>query len=126
MNYQKFEELQKTSSRFQTDSEKRNETLKRFGVGSGAVVGTALIMSDANALDVGAALTGNTASDNIDTAAIWVLGIAVTIFAARKVIGFFARFNRVSKVKLGVFEVFVCQCLRQCQAICHCQTALVM
>lgn len=91
MNYQKFEELQKTSTRFQTDSEKRNETLKRFGVGSGAVVGTALMMSDANALDVSAALTGNTASDNIDTAAIWVLGIAVTIFAARKVIGFFSR-----------------------------------
>ena len=91
MNYQKFEELQKTSTRFQTDSEKRNETLKRFGVASGAAAGTALMMSDANALDVSAALTGNTASANIDTAAIWVLGIAVTIFAARKVIGFFSR-----------------------------------
>ena len=91
MNYQKFEELQKTSTRFETDSEKRNETLKRFGVASGATVGTALMMSNANALDVSAALTGNTASANIDTAAIWVLGIAVTIFAARKVIGFFSR-----------------------------------
>ena len=91
MNYQKFEELQKTSTRFQTDSEKRNETLKRFGVGSGAVVGTALMMSDANALDVSTALSGNNASKDIDTAAIWVLGIAVTIFAARKVIGFFSR-----------------------------------
>lgn len=91
MNYQKFEELQKTSTRFQTDSEKRNETLKRFGVSSGAVVGTGLMMSDANALDVSTALTGNDASANIDTVAIWVLGIAVTIFAARKVIGFFSR-----------------------------------
>ena len=91
MNYQKFDELQKTSTRYQTDSEKRTETLKRFGVGSGAAVGTALMMSDANALDVSAALSGNNAGANIDTAAIWVLGIAVTIFAARKVIGFFSR-----------------------------------
>lgn len=91
MNYQKFEELQKTSTRFKTDAEKRNETLKRFGVGSGAAAGTALMMSDANALDVGAALTGNNTSDNIDIAAVWVLGVAVTIFAARKVIGFFSR-----------------------------------
>lgn len=73
------------------ETQKRLETLKRFGVGSGAVAGTALMMSDANALDVSAALSGNTASSNIDTAAVWVLGIAVTIFAARKVIGFFSR-----------------------------------
>ena len=91
MNYQKFEELQKTSTRYQTDSEKRAETLKRYGISGGAAVGTALMMSEANALDVGAALTGNTASDNIDVAAVWVLGVAVTIFAARKVIGFFSR-----------------------------------
>lgn len=73
------------------ETQKRLETLKRFGVASGAAAGTALMMSNANALDVSAALSGNTASDNIDTAAIWVLGIAVTIFAARKVIGFFSR-----------------------------------
>lgn len=73
------------------ETQKRLETLKRFGVASGATVGTALMMSDANALDVSTALTGNDASTNIDTAAIWVLGIAVTIFAARKVIGFFSR-----------------------------------
>ncbi len=73
------------------ETQKRLDTLKRFGVPAGAAAGTVLMMSDANALDVGAALTGNTASDNIDTAAIWVLGIAVSIFAARKVIGFFSR-----------------------------------
>jgi hypothetical protein len=73
------------------ETQKRLETLKRFGVASGATAGTALMMSNANALDVGTALTGNDASANIDTAAIWVLGIAVTIFAARKVIGFFSR-----------------------------------
>ncbi|MGA4742539.1 hypothetical protein ACPC5Q_04160 [Acinetobacter junii] len=73
------------------ETQKRLETLKRFGVASGATVGTALMMSDANALDISAALTGNDASTNIDTAAIWILGIAVTIFAARKVIGFFSR-----------------------------------
>lgn len=73
------------------ETQKRLETLKRFGVASGATVGTALMMSDANALDISAALTGNDASTNVDTAAIWILGIAVTIFAARKVIGFFSR-----------------------------------
>lgn len=73
------------------ETQKRLETLKRFGVASGATVGTALMMSDANALDVSTSLSGNDASANIDTAAIWVLGIAVTIFAARKVIGFFSR-----------------------------------
>lgn len=73
------------------ETQKRLETLKRFGIPAGAAAGTALMMSDANALDVSTALTGNDAADNIDTAAIWVLGIAVTIFAARKVIGFFSR-----------------------------------
>ena len=73
------------------ETQKRLETLKRFGVASGATVGTALMMSNANALDVGTALTGNTAEADIDTAAVWVLGIAITIFAARKIIGFFSR-----------------------------------
>lgn len=73
------------------ETQKCLETLKRFGVASGATVGTALMMSDANALDISTALSGNDASANIDTVAIWVLGIAVTIFAARKVIGFFSR-----------------------------------
>ena len=91
MNYQKFEELQKTSTLYQTDSEKRNETLKRFGVSTGVIGGAALMTSQANALDVGTALGGTTAQTDIDTAAVWVLGIAVTIFAARKVIGFFSR-----------------------------------
>ena len=90
MNYQKFEELQKTSTRFQTDAEKRTETLKRFGVASG-VTGAAMVASQAHALDVSSALTASDTSQNIDTAAVWILGIAVTIFAARKVIGFFSR-----------------------------------
>ena len=76
----------KKSSRFNGVLTSRN--LKTYG--TGAVV-SAAFMSNANALDVSAALTGNTAGANIDTAAIWILGIAVTIFAARKVIGFFSR-----------------------------------
>ena len=59
--------------------------------GLGAVASTALMSSNANALDVGAALTGDSTEANIDTAALFILGIAVTIFAARKVIGFFSR-----------------------------------
>jgi hypothetical protein len=59
--------------------------------GLGAVASTALMSSNANALDVSAALTGDGTEANIDTAALFILGIAVTIFAARKVIGFFSR-----------------------------------
>ena len=73
------------------ETQKRLDTLKRFGVSTGAAAGTALMVSDANALDVSTALTGSDASSNIDTAALWVLGIAVVIFSARKVIGFFSR-----------------------------------
>lgn len=57
--------------------------------GTGAVLMGA--MSPAFALDVGPALTGSDAGANIDTAAVWILGITVTVFAARKVIGFFSR-----------------------------------
>ncbi|WP_373765475.1 hypothetical protein [Jeotgalibaca porci] len=59
--------------------------------GLGAVASTALMSSNANALDVSTALTGNDGEANIETAAIWILGIAVTIYTARKVIGFFSR-----------------------------------
>jgi len=59
--------------------------------GLGAVASTALMSSNANALDVSAALTGDGTEANIDTAALFILGIVVTIFAARKVIGFFSR-----------------------------------
>lgn len=64
------------------------KNVTKYGLGATA---SALLVSNAHALDVDTALTGNTASSNIDTAAIWILGIAVTIFAARKVIGFFSR-----------------------------------
>ena len=72
------------------DTQKRLDTLKRFGVASGLTAG-ALVASQAHALDVSTALSGSDTSANIDTAAVWILGIAVTIFAARKVIGFFSR-----------------------------------
>lgn len=71
--------------------QKREATLKRYGIASAGVTGVALMASNAHALDVSNALSGNDAAANIDTAAIWILGIAVTIFAARKVIGFFSR-----------------------------------
>ncbi|WP_455803208.1 hypothetical protein [Acinetobacter guillouiae] len=76
-------------------------TQKRLGVinrqniakyGTGAVLSAGLMgATPAFALDVSTALKDNTASTNIDTAAVWVLGVVVTIFAARKVIGFFGR-----------------------------------
>lgn len=59
--------------------------------GTGAVISTALMSSNANALDVSTALTGADAEANIETGALWALGIVVVIYGAKKVIGFFGR-----------------------------------
>ncbi|OEY93560.1 hypothetical protein BJD20_05230 [Acinetobacter proteolyticus] len=59
--------------------------------GLGAVASTALMSSNANALDVSTALTGADAEANIETGALWALGIVVVIYGAKKVIGFFGR-----------------------------------
>ena len=59
--------------------------------GTGAVVSTVLMSSNANALDVSTALTGADAEANIETCALWALGIVVVIYGAKKVIGFFGR-----------------------------------
>lgn len=60
--------------------------------GSAAVVSTALMSSNANAaFDVSGALTGANAESNIETGALWMLGIVVVIWGAKKVIGFFGR-----------------------------------
>ena len=59
--------------------------------GTAAVVSTALMSSNANALDVSTALTGADAEANIETGALWALGIVVVIYGAKKVIGFFGR-----------------------------------
>lgn len=73
------------------EQQKRNtEILKRFGIVSTGVGAVTASMS-ASALDVSTALAGTDAQANIETGAVWVLGIAVVIFSARKVIGFFSR-----------------------------------
>ncbi|WP_445346533.1 hypothetical protein [Acinetobacter bohemicus] len=59
--------------------------------GTGAVISAALVSGNANALDVSAALTGADAEANIETGALWALGIVVVIYGAKKVIGFFGR-----------------------------------
>ena len=59
--------------------------------GIGATVSTALMSSNAHALDVSTALTGADAEANIETGALWALGIVVVIYGAKKVIGFFGR-----------------------------------
>ena len=59
--------------------------------GTAAVVSTALMSSNANALDVSTALTGADAEANIEIGALWALGIVVVIYGAKKVIGFFGR-----------------------------------
>ena len=56
------------------------------------MLSTALFSSNSFAsLDVSGALSGSDATSNIETGAVWALGIAVVIFGARKVIGFFSR-----------------------------------
>jgi hypothetical protein len=59
--------------------------------GTGAVVSAALVSGNANALDVSTALAGADAEANIETGALWALGIVVVIYGAKKVIGFFGR-----------------------------------
>lgn len=59
--------------------------------GLGAVASTALMSGNAHALDVSTALAGADAEANIETGALWALGIVVVIYGAKKVIGFFGR-----------------------------------
>lgn len=73
------------------ETQKRLDTLKRFGVAGSALTGVALMTTQANALDVAGATTNSTASADIETGAVWVLGIAIVLFSAKKVIGFFSR-----------------------------------
>ena len=76
----------KKSSRFSILTARNVKTY-----GAGAVVSAALMSSNANALDVSTALTGADAEANIETGALWSLGIVVVIYGAKKVIGFFGR-----------------------------------
>ena len=67
------------------------QTVSKYGLG--ATLGAGLV-ANAHALDpaaVTSATSGSNASGSIDAAALWILGIVVVIFAARKVIGFFSR-----------------------------------
>lgn len=73
------------------ETQNRLDTLKRFGVAGSALTGVALMTTQANALDVAGATTSSTASADIETGAVWVLGIAIVLFSAKKVIGFFSR-----------------------------------
>lgn len=66
----------------------RNTLVKR---GAALAAAAAAATSPAFALDVSSALTGSTASANIETGAVWALGIVVVIYGAKKVIGFFGR-----------------------------------
>ncbi|WP_151838142.1 MULTISPECIES: hypothetical protein [unclassified Acinetobacter] len=72
-----------------TAVQKRNQTLARFGVASGALAGVALMTTQANALDISKATADSTAKTDIDSSALWILGIVITIYCARRVIGFF-------------------------------------
>ncbi|WP_119055446.1 hypothetical protein [Acinetobacter colistiniresistens] len=71
------------------ETQKRLETLKRFGVATGALSGVALMTTQANALDVTKATGESTAKTDIETGAIWILSIVIVVFSARRVIAFF-------------------------------------
>lgn len=68
---------------------KKNASKLKKAAVAAAVVGVGT--SQAFALDVATATSGSSANTDIETGAVWVLGIAVTIFAAKKVIGFFSK-----------------------------------
>ena len=70
------------------ENKQRNTVAKRL---TGLAALAAAATSPAFALDVSTALTGSTASANIETGAVWALGIVVVIYGAKKVIGFFGR-----------------------------------
>lgn len=70
------------------ENKQAKQTLAARVIALGAIAATG---ASANALDVAGALTGSTASANIETGALWALGIVVVIYGARKVIGFFGR-----------------------------------
>lgn len=74
-----------------TEQQKREETLKRFGLATGAMGATALMTTQANALDVTTATQDSSAKTDIETAGVWLLGIAIVYFSAKKVIAFFGR-----------------------------------
>ncbi|WP_151746942.1 hypothetical protein AAC899_09840 [Acinetobacter soli] len=59
-------------------------------LGTGSALGASQTFALTSA-DITTATSDNDASSLIDTAAIWILGIAVGIFAVKKVIAFFGR-----------------------------------
>ncbi|ENV73430.1 hypothetical protein F946_00942 [Acinetobacter johnsonii ANC 3681] len=66
---------------------------KKVGTyGVGAVLSTSVLATNANAaLDVAAALAGNSTEDNIGLVVAFMLGVAVLIWGSRKVVGFFSK-----------------------------------
>ena len=65
--------------------------VSKFGLGATLSAG---LLANAHALDpaaVTAATKGNTSAESIDIAALFVLGIVMVIFSAKKIIGFFSR-----------------------------------
>ena len=70
------------------------QNVKRYGVGavlSTALVAPAFAAEGDSALNVTDALQNSNVTAEIGTAATWVLGVVLVIYAARKVIGFFGR-----------------------------------
>lgn len=70
------------------------QNVKRYGAGavlSTALVAPAFAAEGSTGLNVGSVLEGSTVTTEIGTAATWVLGVVLVVYAARKVIGFFGR-----------------------------------
>lgn len=67
------------------------QNIRKYGTGAVLSAGLMGAVSPAFALDVAAATSGSDANSNIELGATFVLTVAVLIFSARKVIGFFSR-----------------------------------
>ena len=65
--------------------------VSKFGLGATLSAG---LLANAHALspsDITTATTGSNATQSIDAGALFILGVVVVIFSAKKVIGFFSR-----------------------------------
>lgn len=69
---------------------------KRGRIVRGVAIVSAAVLASSNALaltatDITAATTGSGADTSIDAGYLWALGIGVTLFVGRKILGMFGR-----------------------------------
>lgn len=87
----KYENVQVIEHEDVQDQEQAQNGFRSFCKKAVVAVSSVAVSSYALALDISGELGKTTAKSDIETGIIWALGIAITIFAGRRVIGFFSR-----------------------------------